>query len=92
MTLWLSEWQCANKHDAIAVPWDDALTNRENVLRSGEEIFTSGQLKRLCGLCGGGLQVLHKVMPFRTMEEAKVLIDQLEKENAEARARVGNRY
>lgn len=92
MTLYLSQWQCANKHDAICVPWDDNLTNRENVLRSGEEIFTSGQLNRRCGIDGLGLTVKHTVMPFRTMEEAKVLIDQLEKENAAARAQIGNKF
>ncbi len=92
MTLWLSQWQCANKHDAMAIPWDDNLNNRESVTRQGEEIFTSGQLKRICGLCGLGLAAKHTVMPFRTMEEATVLIRQLERENAEARARIGNRF
>jgi hypothetical protein len=86
MTVFLSQWLCPNRHAAIGGVWDDAGTNREEVVAEGELVFTRGGLNRRCGICGGPLVVEHAVTRFRTLEDARREFERLQARNVATRA------
>lgn len=79
--IWLTQWKCPSNHTALAVAWDDADQDRDAAERGGEDVFTRGVLRRICGLCEGELHVEHQETVFRTIEEAKPVLLTLEAQN-----------
>lgn len=67
----LTQWLCPHRHCSIAVVWDDTANTREEVESIGEELYSSGQLNRRCGLCCGDLAPEHQKSVFTTLEEAE---------------------
>ena len=88
--IWISQWLCPVRHCSIVIAWDKNITTAEEVEKNGEKIFSSGQLNRRCGLCGGALHVAHGQSIFDTLEEAEPYLRLFEQRQMAMRASLRN--
>lgn len=70
MAIFISQWLCPRWHCSIAIMWDGAKTTAAAVEERGEVFYSSGAIRRVCGICDGALQVEHAPTAFQTMAEA----------------------
>lgn len=90
--IWVTQWLCPSRHCAVAVAWDDQKTTAEDAEGQGEQAFSQGVFKRLCGICGQSLHVEHGPTSFKTMDEALPHIKGIERANLRARSIFGGRF
>lgn len=76
--IWITEWLCPNRHNAIGVAWDDNDKTREGAESFGEEVFLSGLVNRWCGICSGPLHVETQQTTYDSMEEAAPYLKELQ--------------
>lgn len=86
----LTQWLCYYRHCSIAVAWDDTEKTSKEIEESGEELYSSGQLNRRCGLCCGDLAPEHRRSVFATLEEAEPWLRMFERYQMANRAMLLN--
>lgn len=70
MAIWITQWLCAQRHCAFAIPWDDTTTTPQEIERQGLTILEKKLLNPWCGICKGEVKPEHGRTTFATMEEA----------------------
>lgn len=70
MTIWITQWLCAQRHCSIALAWDDTSDNAGGIVAKGEQLYASGAINRYCGICGGDLTPEHGRTKWQTLDEA----------------------
>ena len=86
--IYLTQWKCPSNHTALAVAWDEDNMIHDDAVKQGEDVFTRGLLRRICGICDGELHVLHQKTAFKTTEEAQPALKTLEAQNVLSRAMI----
>jgi hypothetical protein len=82
----LTQWLCPGRHCSIALVWDTETVTEPSILARGEELFSSGMLKRVCGICNStDIRTETGKTRFKTIEEAQPQLRILERANMDAK-------
>lgn len=84
--IYLTQWLCPGRHCNIALVWDTETVTEQSILDRGEELFRSGMLKRVCGICDStDIRTETGKTRFKTIEEAQPQLRILERANMDAK-------
>lgn len=84
MTIMLTQWLCALRHAAYAIPWDPARMTPAEVEDAGRAIF-GAVLTDHCGICGGPIAPEHARTTFLTMDAALAALAESARQQAATR-------
>lgn len=82
----ITQWLCPGRHCSIALVWDTKDVTEQSILERGEDLFRSGMLKRVCGICNStDIRTETARTRFKTIEEAGPQMKMLEEANLTAK-------
>jgi len=68
----LTQWLCANRHAAYAIPWDSAEMTQADIEQAGEAMAKANRINPWCGICGGPIAPETGLTHYTRMDELLV--------------------
>jgi predicted ATPase len=89
MAIRIVQYLCPDRHCILAAAYDDRLNNGDEVQKQMQEFMNQNVFNKLCAICASDkLRFEDAPTKFATMDEAKPVLDELERLNMKTRVQL----